>query len=204
MAGLAVKLSPGPAKQADPRVIPLPLDDAATAERVKAAPTSEQAWRTLGLPGDVDYTTELVAAANAVLPIGDSIAKGLVAFGALDTDADVPDGWVDRMVTLYVQELEAYWAMDQIAYESSRVHGWTVRTDEPWSDIAAERIAYRARLVAEESKPKAPALWWDQAHRHLSDAEADGDAEWVKGEGRALVVAAVGRRFANWRTGRPS
>lgn len=196
----------------DPRAEPLPLilDDQGLAEQVQAAPTAEAAWELLGLPGGrkdlpPEAVAALAAAATALCATSDAIGLGLRHFGELDADEDAPAAWIDRMVELYVQELEGFWRFDELAYAGLHEGGWTATHAVVLAD-PAERLATRARWQAEPLKPTTPALWWDRLDRVLTEAVASGDAEpgWErpKREGRSLVAEAARHRFSHWRTTR--
>jgi hypothetical protein len=130
----------------------------------------------------------------------------LIHFGTLPPDAEVPEGWVDRMVALYRAYLEGYWALDDLAWEGLADGGWTITSREPLADDPAGRIAQRARWVAEESKPAKPALWYDKATGALTAAETwvdeRADHAAVREAGHALVAACVRHRFAHWQRSR--
>lgn len=203
-----MKLSPTIARQnRDPRAVALPLlvDDQGLATRIQSAPSADEAWRMLGLPGgraDVDpvVLAQLLDAASALCTVSDAIGKGLGYFGDLAPDADPPVEWVDRMVELYVQELEGFWHLDDLAVEGLG-GGWAVapehliRLDDP-----AGRIAERSRWQAEHLKPKKPALWLDKLDRLLARCVAAEDAVAARTAGRALVQSVAHWRFTNWRT----
>jgi hypothetical protein len=190
----------------DPRAAPLPLliNDDGLAEQVQAALTSAEAWKLLGLPGDRDVVPpEAVAAlaevATALCATSDAIGLGLRHFGELADDEEPPASWVDRVTDLYIQELEGFWRLDDLAYQGLEQGGWTATRTVILAN-PAERIAVRSRWQAEPLRPKGPALWWDRLERALADTEATGDAETIKEAGRALVEGAARRRFAAWRT----
>jgi hypothetical protein len=204
-----MKLAPK-TKQTDPRTEPLPLaiNDQGLATWVQTAPTAEEAWRRLALPGardDVDplAVAALAEAATTLCAIGDAIGLGLRHFGELAPDEDPPASWVDRMVELHVQELEGWWTLDDLAYAGLKEGGWTathavVLADPAW------RVAVRARWQAQPLKPKQPSLALDKLDRYLGEAvEVYGsDLEVVKVAGRALVSGAALHRFSHWRTTR--
>jgi hypothetical protein len=204
----------------DPRSEPLPLriDPSGLARHVQAARTPEEAWAQLNLPGgraelDPGVVEALATVATDLCTIGDAIGKGLVAFGARDPEEPIPAAWVDRMVELHAALLEGYWRLDDLAYAGVKEGGWTITTREPLDDDPAGRVAQRARWVAEENKPREPALWFDRALRRLDDLVAgyereasaadpaevlDAVKDAVKDAGRALVAEATRRRFARW------
>jgi hypothetical protein len=197
-----VKITP---RAKDPRTEPLPLalDDRGLAEQVQSAPTPEAAWAMLGLPGgrqDVDPTAvaALAAAATALCATSDAIGLGLKHFGELSPDEDPPVTWVDRMVALYVQELEGFWALDDLAYQGLKHGGWTVN-NHPTEADPATRLATRARWQAAHLKPRTPALALDKLERLLSQEEAIGNVEGVRLAGKGLVMGAALHRFSRWR-----
>lgn len=199
----------------DVRAEPLPLqiDDDGLARQVQSAPTADQAWRALGLPGgrdaiSPDAVEALAVAVTALCATSDSIGKGLKAFGALAEDAEVPVPWVDRMVELHLAELEGYWALDDLAYAGLVEGGWTVTQpdrDPPVDDPAA-RVMRRAEWQAEGMKapPRGQVLAIDRLRNTLSREESiDLDrgaagVEAVKAAGRGLVAGVALWRFANW------
>lgn len=198
------------APQADPRAIPLPLliDDLGLASRVQTARTAEDAWRLLSdVPASPATLERLSRAALDCCTASDAIGQGLIHFGTLPPDAEVPDGWVDRMVELYAAYLEGYWRLDDLAWEGLRDGGWTVTSREPLADDPAGRLAQRARWVAEEC-PSAPHLAVDKARRALDGAVADAgpngpySVEDVKETAHRFVAAAVRYRYADWQTHR--
>lgn len=209
---------PAPTKRTDPRTAPMPLliDDRGLAQRVQSLSTAD-AWKLLSdTPASPETLERLSAAAVDCCAASDAIGRGLVAFGTLPPDADVPEGWVDRMVELYRAYLEGYWRLDDLAYEGARAGGWTVSTKETLTDDPAGRIAQRARWVAEECPVGKPTLAVDIARRHLDaavaavpDAVASGSGymgsvaiDAVREAGHALVAAVVFRRFTHWQTTR--
>jgi hypothetical protein len=192
------------AREQDPRAIPMPLvvDDAGLARAVRDAPTPDAAWSQLGFPGgraDVDpaVLATLLTVATQTCTTSDQIGKGLTHFGDLPTEEDPPDAWVDRMVELYVQELEQFWRLDELAWLGLRDGGWTATEQgkPPPEDDPVARIATRSRWQAEPLKPKEPALWFDKLDRLLTKAETPDDARLA---GTALVAAVTHHRFSHW------
>jgi hypothetical protein len=187
----------------DPRAIPMPLaiDDAGLAHRVTTAKSSADAWAALSdVPVGPATLARLSAAALDCCTASDAIGQGLVHFGTLPPDAEVPDGWVDRMVELYRAYLAGYWALDDLAYAGAEEGGWTVSTREVLTDDPAGRIAQRARWVAQECPVGKPTLAVDKARRALDIVAAEGDAENARIGGHALIAAVVHHRFTNWQT----
>jgi hypothetical protein len=200
---VAQKQASAPTKDSRTEPLPLLIDDAGLARQVQSAPTADEAWKLLGLPGgrdaaSPDAVAALAAAVTALCATSDSIGKGLKAFGALEPDADVPEAWVSRMVELHLAELEQYWHLDELAYEGLQAGGWTATTPESAPLEEPARIAQRARWQAEHLRPKAPALWWDKLDHRLGWAVTGAPIETVREAGRALVEEATRRRFTNW------
>lgn len=200
-----MKIAPKQTPETDPRSEPLPLFVRADglAEQIRFAGNSQDAWRLLGFAGergdmDQDVMDRLSAAATALCTIGDAIGKGLVAFGARDPEEPIPASWVDRMVELHGALLEGYWRLDELAWLGVREGGWTVTTKEALADDPAGRVAQRARWVAEENKPREPALWFDRLGGALDAAVGFGTLDEARDAGRALVAEATRRRFARW------
>lgn len=202
-----MKLAPK-TKQTDVRAEPLPLllGDDGLAEQVQSAPTAEAAWKLLGLPGgrnDVDpaAVAALAEVATALCATSDAIGKGLKHFGELSPDEDAPASWVDRMVELYVEELEGFWRLDELAYAGLHEGGWTATRTVILAD-PTERVAVRARWQAEPLKPRTPSLALDKLDRLLSQEEATFNVEGARIAGRGLVAGAALHRFGHWRTTR--
>lgn len=194
-----------PAADRDPRTEPLPLavDETGLAAWVQSAPTAEEAWARLGLPGGRDGVAPaaleaLAMAATRLCALGDALGQGLRHFGALPDEADPPESWVDRMVELHAQHLAAWWALDELAYAGLREGGWTVSTATEPPPTEAGRVARRARWVLEEV-PSAPSLAIDKLERALGAASRVGTRDEAKAAAHALVAAAVRRRFGRWR-----
>jgi hypothetical protein len=188
----------------DPRSVPrqLAIDDMGLARSVAAAPTPAAAWRTLGLDGersgiDPTHTARIGAAVSAVATLSDAIAKGLSHFGQLADDAAVPESWVTRMTELHQQELDAYIALDSLAYEGLVAGGWTATTpgQNPPEADPVKRIATRVRWEIEAVRPHGPALWLDRLLRGL---EAQADPAEARRVGLHVLGVATGRHFSGW------
>jgi hypothetical protein len=190
----------------DARLTPLPLalDDAGLAHRVRHAPSTDEAWTQLGFPGgraDVDpaVLARLLEAATAVCGISDAIGKGLSHFGSLAGDAPVPDAWVERMTELHAQELVAYFDLDDLAYEGLIAGGWTATTpgQNPPKPDPVKRIATRTRWEIEAVRPRGPALWLDRLLRGLA---AQADPAEARRVGLHVLGVATRRHFSGWHT----
>lgn len=195
----------------DPRTEPLPLriDEAGLGQWVQSAPTSAEAWDRLGMDPTA-YNPEdrerLVQAAERLVTISDAIGTGLGFFGDLPADQDPPVAWVDRMVELHLEELEGYWALDDLAYEGVQAGGWTVVPTVP-PDAPATRYATRARWQAAHLAPRTPKLWFDKLlsiFSNVPETSDVGDVEIAKANGRTLVAEAARYRFTHWKTERRS
>lgn len=194
-------------KTTDPRTEPLPLliDEHGLARQVADAPSADEAWRRLGLPGergavDPAVLARLLAASEALCKTSDAIGLGLRHFGERPADADPPPEWVERMVALHLEELEGYWGLDELAH-AGLGGGWAIQ--QPGTELMVEdeaaRIAARVRWQLEAVGPRGPALWLD---RLLHGLDARTDPAEAKEAGRHLIRLATERHFTNWRTTR--
>lgn len=191
-----VKLTYQGAATKPERIAQAGMDDLLTAQAVTDAPTPEAAWGALGVPAPFDpaLRERLTGALARVLVASDAITKGHAVFDGLAPDEAPPVEWVDRMVELHVQELEAYWALDAEAVAGVAAGSWTATTGEPAATEEVVRIAQRARWQADVVKPPKPALWFTKLLGRLDRAAQTG--EHVEEAGRALVAEATRRRFA--------
>lgn len=190
-----MKLAPPRAATADPRAIPLPLaiDEQGLAQRIQDAPSADEAWRRLGFAGgrqDVDPAVleRLLASVTTACAVSDAIGSGFAHIGALAPGEAVPDAWIDRMVELFRQDLEAFWALDDLAYAGLEAGGWTAATREPYLLTAVGRVIQRVLWVVQPISPPRPELWFD---RLIHGLEAQIDPLEARRLGLHLIGLAV-------------
>lgn len=182
------------------RAVQTGMDDLVTASAVATAPTPAAAWDALAppVPFDPALRERLTGALARVLVASDAIVRGHAAFDGLAPGEEAPPEWVDRMAELHLQELEAYWALDDEAVAGAQAGGWT--TTAAVADDPIARTAARARWQADVVRPPAAALWFDKLARRVEAAASGASAlDAVRVAGRDLVEACVRHRFGSGR-----